>query len=54
LKKIHRACKEDVRDITKKKFIVKKKVYVWKEYLGFIVGKRQVKTDSRKVKTVSK
>jgi hypothetical protein len=58
LKRIHRACKGDVGDIKKREVSSKeKKVHVWKRrirYLGFVVGKRQVKTDSGKVKAVSK
>jgi hypothetical protein len=44
--------------LRKEKFLVKRKKCTFRKkevgYLGFVVGKRQIKTDSRKVKAVSK
>jgi hypothetical protein len=50
--------KEVLKILRKEKFLVKRKKYTFRkrevEYLGFIVGKGQVKIDTRKVETVNK
>jgi hypothetical protein len=50
--------KEVLEVLRKEKFLVKRKKYMFEKkevgYLGFVVGKGQVKTDSGKMKAVSK
>jgi Reverse transcriptase (RNA-dependent DNA polymerase) len=50
--------KEVLEILRKEKFLVKRKKYTFRKeevgYLGFIVGKRQVKMDLGKVEVVSK
>jgi RNase H-like domain found in reverse transcriptase len=58
VERTHRSFERGVGILRKEKFLVKKKKYMFRKeevgYLGFIVRKRQVKMDLRKVEAVSK